>query len=70
MTERDRKVADNTLVIKLTTDLLTNKTKDLQIAAWLTEAMLKKQGFSRTARRPGVVPRLDREILGYVVSGA
>jgi len=46
MTERDRKVADNTLVIKLTTDLLTNKTKDLQIAAWLTEAMLKKQGFS------------------------
>src|SRR5579863_7650257 len=45
MTERDRKVADNTLVIKLTTDLLTNKTKDLQIAAWLTEAMLKKQGF-------------------------
>ena len=46
MTERDRKIADNTLVIKLTTDLLTNKTKDLQIAAWLTEAMLKKQGFS------------------------
>jgi type VI secretion system protein ImpA len=45
MTERDRKVADNVLVIKLTTDLLTNKTKDLQLAAWLTEALLKRKGF-------------------------
>ena len=46
MTERDRKVADNLLVIKLTTDLLTNKTKDLQLAAWLTEALLKHRGFA------------------------
>jgi len=45
MTERDRKVADNVLVIKLSTEALTNKTKDLQIAAWLTEAMLKRNGF-------------------------
>src|ERR1700721_4723233 len=45
MTERDRKVADNTLVIKLTTDALTTKTKDLQLAAWLTEAWLKQKGF-------------------------
>jgi len=45
MTERDRKVADNPLVIKLTTDLLTKKTKDLQLAAWLTEALLKQKGF-------------------------
>ncbi len=45
MTERDRKVADNPQVIKLTTDLLTNKTKDLQLAAWLTEALLKQKGF-------------------------
>jgi len=46
MTERDRKVADNLLVIKLTTDLLTNKTKDLQLAAWLTEALLKRKSFA------------------------
>lgn len=46
MTEKDRKVADNPLVIKLTTDLLTKKTKDLQLAAWLTEAWLKQKGFS------------------------
>ena len=45
MTEKDRKVADNSLVIKLTTDLLTKKTKDLQLAAWLTEALLKQKGF-------------------------
>jgi type VI secretion system protein ImpA len=46
MTERDRKVADNALVIKLTSDLLSNKTKDLQLAAWLTEAWVKQRGFS------------------------
>ena len=46
MTERDRKVAENPLVIKLTTDLLTKKTKDLQLAAWLTEALLKQKGFA------------------------
>lgn len=45
MTERDRKVADNPVVIKLTTDLLAKKTKDLQLAAWLTEALLKQKGF-------------------------
>jgi type VI secretion system protein ImpA len=45
MTERDRKVADSAQVIKLTTDALTTKTKDLQLAAWLTEAWLKQKGF-------------------------
>ncbi len=45
MTEQDRKVSDNNQVIKLTTDLLTTKTKDLQLAAWMSEAMLKQRGF-------------------------
>ncbi len=45
MTERDRKVAENPLVIKLATESLTKRTKDLQLAAWLTEAMLKQKGF-------------------------
>jgi type VI secretion system protein ImpA len=45
MTEQDRKVSDNAQVIKLTTDLLAKKTKDLQLAAWLTEASLKQRGF-------------------------
>src|SRR6202049_2294581 len=46
LTEHDRKVADNPLVIKLTTGLLTNKTKDIQLAAWFTEASLKQKGFT------------------------
>ena len=46
MTESDRKVADNPLVIKLSTDVLTKKTKDLWLAAWLTEAWVKQNGFS------------------------
>jgi type VI secretion system protein ImpA len=46
MTERDRKLADNALVIKLAIDVLTTKSKDLQIAAWLTEAWLKQKGFA------------------------
>jgi type VI secretion system protein ImpA len=46
MTESDRKVPDNPQVIKLTTELLTNKSKDLQIAAWFTEASLKQRGFA------------------------
>jgi len=46
MSEQDRKVSDNAQVIRLTTELLTGKTKDLQLAAWLTEASLKQKGFS------------------------
>ena len=45
MSEQDRKVSDNPQVIRLTTALLTGKSKDLQLAAWLTEALLKQKGF-------------------------
>jgi type VI secretion system protein ImpA len=41
-----RKTADWTLVIKLATDALAKRTKDLQIAAWLTEAWLRREGFA------------------------
>src|SRR5215467_10163913 len=47
MSEQDRKVSDNAQVIRLTTELLTTKTKDLQLAAWLTEASLKKTSFGK-----------------------
>src|SRR2546428_516511 len=43
--KRARKVADWPLVIKLTGDALTTKSKDLQIAAWLTEGLLKQEGL-------------------------
>jgi type VI secretion system protein ImpA len=45
MTQQDRKIADNAQVIRLTTDLLTSKSKDLQLAAWFVEASLKQRGF-------------------------
>src|SRR5580704_2481941 len=41
-----RKTADWTLVIKLTKDALSKKSKDLQVAAWLTEALLRREGFA------------------------
>ena len=43
MTEQDRKVADNPLVIKLATEALAKKTKDLA-GGWLTEAWVKQNG--------------------------
>ncbi|MGA2982356.1 MAG: type VI secretion system protein TssA [Terriglobia bacterium] len=52
MTEQDRKVADNPLVIKLATEALAKKTKDLWLAAWLTEAWVKQSGF--TALKEGL----------------
>jgi type VI secretion system protein ImpA len=55
-----RKMADWPTVIKLTSTALTKKTKDLQLAAWLTEAWLNREGFSGLNR--GLV--LLRELIG------
>lgn len=44
--ERPRKVADWPAVIKLAGDTLATRTKDLQLAAWLTEAMLRREGYA------------------------
>jgi type VI secretion system protein ImpA len=41
----ERKRADWNRVVSLCTDALRNKTKDLQIAAWLTEALIRIDGF-------------------------
>ncbi len=43
--KHDIKKADWEKVITLSVDALTNKTKDLQIAAWLTESLTKTNGF-------------------------
>lgn len=42
----ERKVADHALVIKLGSELLAKKSKDLQVAAWLVEALTVREGFS------------------------
>ncbi|HEV2493982.1 MAG TPA: type VI secretion system protein TssA [Terriglobia bacterium] len=44
--EHEVKKADFPLVIKLAQEALAGQTKDLQLAAWLAEALLKKQGFA------------------------
>lgn len=43
---RSRKTADWALVVRLASEALATKTKDLQIAAWLTEAILWREGYS------------------------
>ena len=43
--KHDIKKADWEKVITLSVDALTNKTKDLQIAAWLIESLTKTNGF-------------------------
>jgi type VI secretion system protein ImpA len=44
--QHERKVADFALVKKLAQETLSTRTKDLQLAAWLTEAMLWTEGYS------------------------
>jgi type VI secretion system protein ImpA len=41
----ERKVADWQEVIKLATESLATQSKDLQLAAWLTEGLLRKEGY-------------------------
>lgn len=45
--EHAAKKADLKLVIKLAGDALATKSKDLQLAAWLTEAMVKREGIAQ-----------------------
>src|SRR6185437_11445114 len=44
--KHDVKTADYPLVVKLSREALAKKGKDLQVAAWLTEALLRLEGFS------------------------
>jgi type VI secretion system protein ImpA len=44
--QHERKVADHKLVVKLTEEALAARSKDLQLAAWLTEALVNAQGFA------------------------
>lgn len=44
--QQELKVADWRQVVKLSTAALQTQSKDLQIGAWLTEALVKEQGFA------------------------
>ena len=57
--KRERKVSDWRLVRDLATAMLRERTKDLQLALWLTEANIKLQGFP--GLRDGL--RITRELM-------
>lgn len=44
--QRERKLADFGLALKLAGDALATKSKDLQLAAWITEALVNREGFA------------------------
>src|SRR5439155_18810463 len=44
--KRERKLADWALAVRLLTDALSKKSKDLQLAAWLTEALVRRNGMA------------------------
>jgi len=52
------KIADYPLVIKLATVALSTKSKDLQIAGWLTEALVYTQGFAGLEEGLGLIREL------------
>jgi type VI secretion system protein ImpA len=56
--QSDIKKADWEKVIKVAADALETKTKDLQIAAWLTEALIKKEGFAGLAKGLSLITSL------------
>src|SRR3954464_264437 len=44
--QRERKVADWSLVIEVGSEAAATKSKDLQLAVWLAEALLSKEGLT------------------------
>jgi type VI secretion system protein ImpA len=59
--ERQAKRADSNLVIKLAGETLATKTKDLQLAAWLGEAYIRKEGAAIIAPVLKLVLDLQKE---------
>lgn len=48
--KRERKTADYVQVVKLATEVLARRSKDLQVAAWLTEAWGRREGIAGLGR--------------------
>ena len=66
----ERKAADHALAIKLAQDVLATQSKDLQLAAWLCDSLLKRDGIA--GLRDGIAlcqAVLDR-LLGHAVSAS
>jgi type VI secretion system protein ImpA len=43
--QHERKIADHNLAVRLAEEAIATTTKDLQLAVWLTESLLKTRGF-------------------------
>lgn len=63
---RQRKTADWPQVIKLAGDAIATKTKDLQLAAWLTEALLKREGLAGLREGVGLLRALVAEFWDHL----
>ena len=61
----ERKVADPGAVVKLAQEAIATQSKDLQLAAWLSESLVKTRGFAGLYDGLISVPRPGREVLGY-----
>jgi type VI secretion system protein ImpA len=44
--QHERKVADFPKIVKLGQEVLATRSKDLQVAVWVTEALLRTEGFA------------------------
>jgi type VI secretion system protein ImpA len=64
--KRDIKAADWDKVIAIAGDALTTKTKDLQIAAWLTEALINIDGIEGLATGLKILAGLLRDFWDWV----
>jgi type VI secretion system protein ImpA len=56
--QREVKVADYLQVIKLSRETLTKRSKDLQVAGWLAEALLRQEGFAGLRQGLDLIYRL------------
>ena len=59
--QREIKTSDWDLVIKRAVEALTKRTKDLQIASWLTEGLMKSDGFNGLATGLGILTGFLRD---------
>lgn len=64
--KRERKVADWGEVIELSTDVLENRSKDLQVAAWLTEGLIHQEGFGGLRDGLTLLRRLQEEFWDHL----
>ena len=65
--KRKAKPADWDRVIELGSNLLKRLTKDLQIAAWMTEALARKRGLAGPPRRARPRPGTPGALLGHLL---